>query len=249
MNDHGRYNSISRQRASPWAILGAFGLIGVAVFFGVFGPQISDRGNLILGSTLSDLLPGTVHLYEIESREMRYVRNDELESVPASEIEGELLRRFDDRADYFDLESAGFVPVLLDSKVQLTQIPEGLQALSVVYVDRLGGLTAGGPAILVYIEDQQHRIAHDRFGIPMRMVPGVVYRFQINGSQLGQHVWSASWYEGSILHVLMADSVDTLDLLLEAARQDDDDPEAEPGIALGISGSRLDPAPSPGRLI
>ena len=84
--------------------------------------------------------------------------------------------------------------------------------------------------------------------MPMVMESGVVYRSRLGGSRPGQDVWSASWYEGTVLHVLLAESLDHLEDMLGSINQIPSVAPDRSEVTGTIAGSGFDPHSSQGRL-
>ena len=168
--------------------------------------------------------------------------------IESGVIELELLRLFNDQAGLLDFTAAGFEPVQYDSGVRLDDFGNGPDACAVVYADMESSAPASTTVLLLYVADGRLRVAHDRFGIPMMMVPGEIYRSPVIASPSGEEIWTAAWYEGPVLHVLLAGSSELLDLLLKAGGQDDDVPLSDPDLARLMPDFRLVPPPQQGRL-
>ncbi len=226
------------RRASPFAVVGAFGLVALSIFFGLLGPQINNRGNVILGPSLDELLTGSLGYYQRERNELRMVALTP--AVDPDSIRKELLRRFDDRAKYLDLSGCGYAPVHLDTLESL--VPGEEDVVMVLYGADEQRSGEEQVTDLIYFDESHRRIAEDRFGVPMVMEPGAIYRSKVGGSEPGRDAWTASWYEGSVLHVLLAESVDRLEALLGSINQ------ANPGdsdwseLSGPIAHSGLDPS-------
>lgn len=206
MSPTDRHSQVEQRKASPLAVLGALGLVAVAVAFGVLGPQINDRGNVIVGAMLDGLLQDVTLLYERDQFKALFDPEGG-ERPTVAMIEKELFRRYGDRAVYVDFAFEGFEPVSLDSRVQL----EGFdaEAVGVTYEDVSTSSDGSSVAVLLYIEDPHPRITRDEFGVPLSMVQGQVYvRATMSGR--GTVIWSASWYDGSVTHVLVTGANETL---------------------------------------
>lgn len=219
-------------RLSPFAVVGALSLVGLAVFFGLLGPQISDRGNVVLGPALEELLAGSSGYFQRERTELRMTTLST--SVPPDDIRRELLRRFDERAGFLDLGASGHRPIRIDTLEWMD--PSQGDVIVVLYGSGNGRVRDGHLAALIYIDESKRRIAEDRFGVPMVMEPGLVYRSRIGGGEPGRDAWAAAWYEGTVLHVLLAESCDRLEEMLDSIERASDE-EARPSGA--IAGSDL----------
>ena len=206
------------QRASPFAIVSAFALVGVAIFFGVFGPQIGNRGNLVVESTLSGVLRSSVDYYQRERFQLEFGM---AVPVPGSDaIRRELDERFAGQARYLDLSALGLRPVGIDSSLPEAGVETGPR-YAVIHRTKPASDGSSKCAAVIYVKDARPRIAHDDFGVPEVMGRGEVYRFQITGSTF-QSSWSAAWYEGAVLHLLIAESEDVLDQILQVVTPDVD---------------------------
>ena len=244
MTDQSPPSRSSNRRASPLAVIGAVGLVGVAIFFGILGPQINNRGNVILGPSLEELLAGSLDYYDRERTALRPISMGS--GLDADSVRTELLRKFDDRATFIDFDDSGFKPIQLDTLESPGQTDDSVLVVLYAPIDRL--TRQDRVTALIYIDDSQRRIAEDRFGVPMVMESGVVYRSRLGGSKPGQDVWSASWYEGSVLHVLLAESIEHLEGMLGSINQA---PSLAPGrseVTGTIAGSGFDPHPLQVRL-
>ena len=211
-----RTSQSTLQRASPFAIVGAFALVGVAIFFGIFGPQIGDRGNLIVESTLGGVLRSSVDYYQRERFQLEF--GTTLPGPDSDVIRTELEERFAGEARYLDLSPLGLRPVGIDGSMPGA---ESGPRYAVVHRTRPAGDGTSKCAAVIYVKDPRPRIAHDDFGVPRVMERGEVYRFQITGSTF-QSSWSAAWYEGEVLHLLIAESEDVLDQILQVVAPDVD---------------------------
>ena len=234
----------SNRRASPLAVIGAVGLVAVAIFFGVIGPQINNRGNVILGPSLEELLAGSLDYYDRERTALRSISMET--GFDADSVRTELLRKFDDRATYIDFNDSGFQPIQLDTLESPGQTDASVLVVLYAPADEL--IRQDKVTALIYIDDSQRRIAEDRFGVPMVMESGVTYRSRLGGSRPGQDVWSASWYEGSVLHVLLADSIEHLEDMLGSINPVPSVAPDRSEVTGTIAGSGFDPHAPQGRL-
>ena len=225
------------RRASPLAVVGAFGLVGLAIFFGLLGPQIQNRGNVVMGPSLDELLLGSLGYYDRERLELRMIAM--APDIDPDDVRSELLRRFDERASYLDLATSGYSPFQLETFDSMGRAEENV--VVVLYGKGARRPGDGMVAALLYIDESQRRIAEDRFGVPMVMEPGVVYRSRVGSSEPGRDAWSASWYEGAMLHVLLAESFEQLEALLGSINESipEDSASTDPVGSLARSG--LDP--------
>ncbi len=237
MTERSPHSSSTDRRASPLAVIGAAGLVALAIFFGVLGPQINNRGNVILGPSLEELLSGSLDYYDRERTALRPIAMDE--GVDADSIRAELLRRFDERATYIEFDDSGFMPIRVDTPESPNQAEDS--ALVVLYAPADEVVRRDRVTALIYIDDSQRRIAEDRFGVPMVMESGVVYRSRLGGAEPGQDVWAASWYEGSVLHVLLAESIDQLEGMLESINQTSPSELDRSEVSGTIAGPAFDP--------
>ena len=225
MENPPRTNQTVLHQASPFAVVGAFALVGVAIFFGIFGPQISNRGNLVIESTLGQVLQNSVDYYQRERFQFQFGL---VKAAPErSSILGDLDRRFKGEARYLDLSSLGLEPVGVDSG----PLGEGGEArYAVIHRTRPAADGSSKCVAVIYVQDNQRRIAHDEFGVPAVMRTDEIYRFQISGTS-SQPSWSATWYEGPVLHVVIAESEDVLDQILQVTSPDVDEGLATPPVA------------------
>jgi hypothetical protein len=244
MTEQTTHSRSSDRRASPLAVIGAIGLVALAIFFGVLGPQINNRGNVILGPSLDELLSGSFDYFDRERTALRPIAM--VAEVDVDSIRTELLRRFDDRAAYIEFDDSGFKPIQLDTLQPTDQTDQSMLVVLYAPIDEL--IRQNRFTALIYIDDSQRRIAEDRFGVPMVMEPGVIYRSRLGRAEPGQDVWSASWYEGSVLHVLLAESAAQLENMLGSVNKA---PSIEPDrseVSGAIAGSAFDPSLLQGRL-
>lgn len=208
---HERSSRSEQRRANPLAVLGALGLVAIAIAFGVLGPQISDRGSMVFGISLDTVLREAAATYEHDRDRASFGRWGDAPTVAM--IDDVLARRFMGRATYQDLGIEGLEPIWLDPRVLM----EGLstEGVSVTYAGVTPGTGDMAVLMLLYAEDTHPLITQDTFGTPLSMVQGHVYVRTINTGS-GMEVWSASWHDAGVLYVLMAPTGEMLSESIKA---------------------------------
>lgn len=217
------------RRASPLAIIGALGLVALAVAFGVLGPQIRDRGTMVYGVSLDLVLSDGIRAYERDYEKSMFRNRSSRENVPSVEqIDDALARRFGNNVTHLDLEPGGLTPIALEPDVPLKGLD--MKGLSVVYEGATTKTSDMSIVMLLYVDDPHPLVTRDEFGMPISMVSGQVY-FQVTDTRSGFEVWSATWHDGGVLYVLMASTKEMLDGLVETLGVSDVEEADERAIA------------------
>ena len=234
---------IKERNASPLAVLGAIGLVMLAIGFGVLGPQIRDRGNIISGIMLTDVLEDSAGLFVRGSQRVLYSR--EHERVSTSEMQGTLVDRYGDEIDFVDLLPERFAPALIESEVGFEGMNQSGIAVGYAEDDAFRG--SGETAMLLYLGETTPLVARDAFGVPASMIEGHVY-LKSTRTATGVPVWSAAWHEGSLIRILFATDEDTLFELLESMGISDQESGKSDSMALFAGNPGLDEAYVPSTL-
>lgn len=212
-------SSRSLSRVNPFALAGVLILVVVSVSIGIFGPKISQRGDLAVGIPLMDLLGEAHALYDRAAREAHSSLGMSPQIVRRSRVEHELSQLYGETEVAPDLEATGFEPVSLDASVRLQGFSR--RGLAIVYEERAGLRFPGEPqavVMLLYLpfkDDIRGLYARNDLGVPVSIASGSLFVRRVSVLR-GQDLWSATWRGSSVIHVLIAPSERILDALIDS---------------------------------
>ena len=222
MTANGYKSPRSHPRPSAVAIIGVLGIVIFSVGLGVLGPQIVRRNSMEVGLPLSTLLD-KVHVFYQTEEFLRFRssldrnRESDSEDLPEdAEVREALESMFGNDRAFLPIDSPNLrlVAVQRDVEIDLFDQP----GLAVIYQEQLpdqSQVRAANTMVLYmpHRDGLQDLFARNEFGVPELLERGELVLRRI--SQGGVETWIIFWYDGELMHFLIAPSEQMIDRILD----------------------------------